>query len=201
MEFKSITAIAKVMRSDLSPSQRLVFVVYAMHANSTHGESWPGVATVCAETGLGERTVQKCKKDLVRLKWMRPTRKQRRKTQSFIVTPQNLRPAKISPSKFCAPQNKQPDPAESAPEPSMNPPVPLPPIPPEGGALDSWMRDLLNQTQEDVPDVDWVARALAGDAGMVNAAVSVLRDMRSSGKYSGTIRRRDVAASLQRVAR
>lgn len=44
---------------DLTPTEQLVAQRLAWHADDEAGKCWPGIATLCAKTGLSERGVQK----------------------------------------------------------------------------------------------------------------------------------------------
>lgn len=44
---------------DLTPTEQLVAQRLAWHADDAAGKCWPGIATLCAKTGLSERGVQK----------------------------------------------------------------------------------------------------------------------------------------------
>lgn len=50
---------------DLTSTEQLVAQRLAWHADDATGKCWPGIASLCAKTGLGERAVQNAIKSLV----------------------------------------------------------------------------------------------------------------------------------------
>ena len=73
-----------VWESTLTPNQRLVAFALERFMSSTDlGDARPSVDTLCRCTGLGERTVQRCLRELVRAGWIRiiePARQHRATT-------------------------------------------------------------------------------------------------------------------------
>ena len=62
-----------VLASDLTPTQRLVLLVQAKHADAFDGElanSFPSEEKLCRETGLGNKAVYNARKALVELGWL-----------------------------------------------------------------------------------------------------------------------------------
>ncbi len=65
--------MAAVMASDLTPSQRLILIVQAKHADACDGEltnSYPSEDTLARETGLSKDTIQRARKVLVEKGWL-----------------------------------------------------------------------------------------------------------------------------------
>lgn len=65
-----------IMASDLTPTQRLVLIVQAKHADAWDGEltnSYPSEDTLARETGLNRKTIYRTRKSLVELGWLDQT--------------------------------------------------------------------------------------------------------------------------------
>jgi hypothetical protein len=65
-----------VMASDLTPTQRLVLLVQAKHADAHEGtltNSFPSEETLAVETGLNRKTIQRTRKSLVEDGWLDQT--------------------------------------------------------------------------------------------------------------------------------
>ena len=65
MSVQAMTWVLDHAPADLKPQARLVLISIANHADREGSESWPKIATICRETGLGERQVQRWLASLV----------------------------------------------------------------------------------------------------------------------------------------
>ncbi len=59
MAIDVITAVVKLAPATVNPSERLVLLVLAWHANKHGLNAWPAVSTIARETSLTRRAVQK----------------------------------------------------------------------------------------------------------------------------------------------
>ena len=136
---------------DLTSTEQLVAQRLAWHADDTTGKCWPGIALLCAKTGLGERAVQKSIQSLKAaghitreenrglgvIYWVHPrTKCARRKggkstpAQVDDLTPHTpapdapLPPQEVHPRTSDAPAPDAPTPARRAPKYVKNPSVP-----------------------------------------------------------------------------
>ena len=60
-----------VRESDLTPTERLILLVVASHADNSTGEAWPGIPRIAAESGFTTRTVERALASLAKRGWLR----------------------------------------------------------------------------------------------------------------------------------
>ena len=142
----SVQALVWVLEhSRATHSERLTLISLANHAGSDGADTWPSIATIAREAGLGESTVRGALERLKELGEIEETGVSSRRTRAFRLTmtpadsgpPQDLHPRRI-----CTPADSGPvgvqdlaaDPAGSAPEPSVTALQPsIPPRPRRAG--------------------------------------------------------------------
>lgn len=77
-----------VRESDLTPTERLVLLVVAAHADNSTGEAWPGIPRIAAESGFTTRTVERALAALAKRGWLRwQTAASKLGTNVYTVTP------------------------------------------------------------------------------------------------------------------
>lgn len=77
-----------VRESDLTPTERLVLLVVASHADNTTGEAWPGIPRIAVESGFTTRTVERALASLAKRGWLRwQTAASKLGTNVYTVTP------------------------------------------------------------------------------------------------------------------
>lgn len=68
--FGFFRVLRAVRESKLTPTERLVLLVVASHADNTTGEAWPGIARIATETGFTTRTVERTIVSLAKAGWL-----------------------------------------------------------------------------------------------------------------------------------
>lgn len=63
----SVKLMSQVWEADLPPTQKLIMLSLADHANDDGWHVYPSVASICARTNLSERTVRGQLQDLQRV--------------------------------------------------------------------------------------------------------------------------------------